>query len=110
MSLTATKKYLRIVFLFKLKKIKKHKATGQEKENPTKRWEFEFKQLRDPETDKIPLGIKLDEQIFIKEQNEQLRRTNRASLVAGDAAQTNATPFVNRGPFNIGGEERELLV
>lgn len=102
------KKSAQNLFSIRIKADQMHVAAEQEKENPTKRWELEFKQLRDPVTNKIPIGIKRNEQIFIKEQNAQFRRENRASSVAGDAAQTNASPFVNRGPFNIGGRTRAL--
>tara|TARA_R110001592_G_scaffold104315_1_gene293555 strand:+ start:3807 stop:6821 length:3015 start_codon:yes stop_codon:yes gene_type:complete len=77
-------------------------------ENPQKRLEYEMDMLKDPSTGKIPFDIRHKELSFVRELNQNERNNIRSS--AAGISQTNASPFVNFGPFNIGGRTRTLAI
>ncbi|WP_082793964.1 T9SS type A sorting domain-containing protein [Roseivirga seohaensis] len=79
-----------------------------ESENPQKRLAYEMDMLKDPSTGKIPFDIRHKELSYVRELN-QIERNNIRSSAAG-ISQTNASPFVNYGPFNIGGRTRALAI
>ncbi|WP_323756792.1 T9SS type A sorting domain-containing protein [Roseivirga sp.] len=79
-----------------------------ESENPQKRLEYEMDMLKDPSTGKIPFDIRHKELSYVRALNETDRNNIRSS--AAGISQTNASPFVNFGPFNIGGRTRALAI
>lgn len=79
-----------------------------ETENPQKRLEYEFDMLKDPSTGKIPEGIRSMEIAFANSmKDESVGIFNIRSSVAG-VTKSQASDFINRGPFNIGGRTRAL--
>lgn len=84
---------------------------GDEYENPIKRSQFEFDRLKDPKTGQIPAQIKLKEQAFIHKQNAKIAPVNGNEDTELQPFSTSAaSPFVNRGPWNIGGRTRALAI
>ncbi|KYG78956.1 T9SS type A sorting domain-containing protein [Roseivirga echinicomitans] len=79
-----------------------------ESENPLKRLEYEMDMLKDPSTGKIPFDIRHKELSYVRALNQTDRNNIRSS--AAGVSQTNASPFVNFGPFNIGGRTRALAI
>jgi len=82
-------------------------------ENPIKRAEFEFMQLKDPRTNKVPAQIKLKELNFMQMQKEQATYKNAIrseGKIAFSTQSTNSSDFINRGPYNVGGRTRALAI
>lgn len=80
-----------------------------ESENPQKRLEYEMNMLKDPSTGRIPFDIRHKELSFVREIN-RTDRNNIRSSAAGVSQTSAALPFVNFGPFNIGGRTRALAI
>ncbi len=80
--------------------------------NPRARAEFEFNQLKDPATGKIPALIRQKELKFAEEhlveKIESRPRFQRAQ--ASSTSATNEATFQNFGPFHIGGRTRALAI
>jgi hypothetical protein len=77
-------------------------------ENPLKRLEYEYQMLADPKTGVIPRGIHLKEIAFAQKMNQQDPLQIARSVNSVNSSQ--ATGFVSRGPFNIGGRTRALAI
>ena len=75
-------------------------------ENPIKRLQYEYEMLANPTTGKIPSGIREKELRFAKAQKRVSDLNIR--MQASGTSQAQASAFVNRGPFNIGGRTRAL--
>jgi hypothetical protein len=84
-------------------------ANENEFENPQKRLDYEYSMLADPNTGRIPEGIHLKELVFYEKIKSKEQIFNLRSSAAGFNA-TKASPFVSRGPFNIGGRTRALAL
>lgn len=82
---------------------------GEESENPLKRLEYEYDMLKDPATGRIPFDIRSKELEFAKTIVRQERVFNLRSAAAG-VNQSNASAFVSRGPYNVGGRTRALAI
>ena len=80
-----------------------------ESENPQKRIDYEMNMLKDPSTGRIPFDIRHKELSFVREIN-RIDRNNIRSSAAGVSQTSAALPFVNFGPFNIGGRTRALAI
>lgn len=102
-----------------LKPIKRHKAKSRAtasstasnagsdtfeypKDNPQARADFELRRTKDPQTGLIPKDIRMNELNFMKAQNAKIG----VQFGVGDIA----SPWINRGPFNVGGRTRALAV
>ncbi len=85
-----------------LKASKKKKKTIEEKQATVEqRQEFEFNMLKDPETGIIPIEATVEElRVALEERDKSLRSESRAVT----------STFVNRGPANLGGRTRALVV
>jgi photosystem II stability/assembly factor-like uncharacterized protein len=103
-----------------LKEFKDNDEEEDEYENPTKRSEFEFNQLKNPLTGQIPAQIRKEEQLFIHNQNADMDQQSdtigpfriafsRQSLSTQGTAM-DPPVFVNRGPYNVGGRTRALAI
>jgi hypothetical protein len=79
-----------------------------EYENSQKRLEEEYQMLADPKTGEIPRGIHLKELAFAEKINRRDPLQVAMSANNGDASE--ASGFVSRGPFNIGGRTRGLAL
>lgn len=80
--------------------------------NPRARAEFEFNQLKDPATGKIPALIRQKELAFAEE-NLVEKVSGSPRFQRAQASGTNATSeatFQNFGPFHIGGRTRALAI
>ncbi|MGW8121099.1 T9SS type A sorting domain-containing protein [Roseivirga echinicomitans] len=84
----------------------KEEENEAEFENPIKRLQYEYEMLANPETGRIPNGIREKELNFAKSQRD-ISVLNIATRARG-TSQTEATAFVSRGPYNIGGRTRAL--
>ena len=72
------------------------------KDNPEARAAFEILRTQDPATGRIPYNIREKELEFMRIQNQRIG----IPLGAGDLL----SPWVNRGPYNVGGRTRALGV
>ncbi len=104
---------------YNLKKVLNHNLketipnTGR-KDNPQLRQAFDLMRLRDPKTGKIPAGIRekeldyvLSPEAHMRDAKLQLKSKRSNGLRApGDIL----TPWINRGPFNVGGRTRALAL
>ncbi|PIQ48101.1 MAG: hypothetical protein COW03_11920 [Cytophagales bacterium CG12_big_fil_rev_8_21_14_0_65_40_12] len=82
-----------------------------ELENPLKRLQYEYQMLADPKSGEIPKGIHLKELAFAEKMNQQNPLQIRMSANDVNASEaSNASGFVSRGPFNIGGRTRGLAI
>ena len=102
-----TEKYDRsIAFQSLPDSLKVEDEEGAEFENPIKRLQYEYEMLANPTTGRIPVGIREKELGFAKSQNRASDLNIR--MQASGTSQSNASSFVSRGPFNIGGRTRAL--
>ncbi|MFT7150144.1 MAG: hypothetical protein ACI82Q_002009, partial [Nonlabens sp.] len=93
-----------------------YKEEGSEIErnsNPKARAEFEFNQLKDPKTGKIPALIRVKElefarQNLVRETVSGIARSQRAGSNQSNATQK--ATFENFGPVNIGGRTRGIAI
>lgn len=74
-----------------------------QKDNPGARAEFDWLRTRDPVTNKIPENIRSKELNFMRVQNENI---GIPFSPPGDIL----SPWINRGPHNVGGRTRALAV
>jgi hypothetical protein len=77
-------------------------------ENPLKRLEYEYQMLADPKTGVIPRGIHLKELVFAQKMNQTDPLQIATAVNSVNSSQ--ASGFVSRGPFNIGGRTRALAI
>ncbi|MEO9871453.1 choice-of-anchor J domain-containing protein [Ekhidna sp.] len=79
-------------------------------DNPTLRAEYDWLRLRNPNTGKIPESIEQLEMEFVKSSKSGLSKAsfdlNIGLMEPGDQA----SPWINRGPFNVGGRTRALAI
>ncbi|NAS31869.1 T9SS type B sorting domain-containing protein [Flavobacteriaceae bacterium R38] len=104
---------------YNLKKVLKNNGgeglftTGRQ-DNPILRQEYNFKRLVDPKTGEIPEGIREKELEYVKSSRSQMQTND--GLIQSSANIPFATPgmqidpWVNRGPFNVGGRTRALAI
>jgi hypothetical protein len=84
-------------------------------DNVEERFNFEFERLKDPTTGEIPTNIRDRELLFVKSAASGLQRSpDEVQLQRGDidpsAAGDQQSPWVNRGPYNVGGRTRALAM
>jgi len=98
---------------FNMKKVFQHNdpnfsLSGKE-DNPYMRLEFDFNRLRDPFTGKIPDEIREKELKYIHSKKSKLQDSfnkNGQLRAVGDIT----SPWVNRGPYNVGGRTRGIAI
>ncbi|TRX59371.1 hypothetical protein FNH22_09390 [Fulvivirga sp. M361] len=81
-------------------------------DNPALRAAYDFARLANPGTGKIPDAFREKELNYVRSSRSGLQNSfkrpnfSRAAFAAGDQS----TPWVNRGPFNVGGRTRALAI
>ncbi|MFC1493471.1 T9SS type A sorting domain-containing protein [candidate division KSB1 bacterium] len=73
------------------------------KDDPNGRAEYEFKRVRDPETNRIPNGIRKKEVAFSK-------TVPLIEQVISKRSNVNTFDWKHRGPYNIGGRTRAFAI
>jgi hypothetical protein len=87
------------------------------KDNASERYSFEFNRLKNPKTGKIPENIKKLELEYVLSERSKLQLADeggffnfRNGLNFKTANGDQSSPWVNRGPFNVGGRTRALAI
>lgn len=88
----------------KLHELKERASRGTD-DDPIARDRWEFERLKDPNTGRIPPGIRAKEIAFA---STLPTRESRRGLAKGEQAQ--ALTWTKRGPVNVGGRTRALAV
>jgi Secretion system C-terminal sorting domain len=78
-------------------------AVGTE-QDAAARLQYEYMQLRDPATGKIPVNMRAKELDFLK----HLPKDAAATQIAGKSTSTSSLVWAQRGPWNVGGRTRAL--
>lgn len=98
---------------FNMKKVFQHNdpnfSLSSKEDNPYLRLEFDFNRLKDPFTGKIPDQIREKELSYIHSKKSKLQDL----FGAGDqlrAVGDITSPWVNRGPYNVGGRTRGIAI
>ena len=78
-------------------------------DNPFLRAEYDWQRLKDPKSGKIPENIEWKEMEFAKSAQSGLSRA-RFDLSPFMEPGDQSSPWINRGPFNVGGRTRALAI
>ncbi|KYG78955.1 WD40/YVTN/BNR-like repeat-containing protein [Roseivirga echinicomitans] len=103
-----TKEYNRSIVFEAIPDSLETQESEAEFENPIKRLQFEYEMLANPTTGKIPSGIREKELRFAEAQKSISDLNIR--MQASGISKTQASSFISRGPYNIGGRTRALAI
>ena len=83
-------------------------------DNPGLRAEYNNKRLRNPKTGLIPEGIRERELKYVRSSSSGMQNNplliKSSSINIPNAPGDQTSPWVNRGPFNVGGRTRALAI
>lgn len=93
-----------------------NKNIKKPKDNVIERYNYNFERLKNPETGKIPNNIQDLELQYVKSQRSQLQKNSddlpkfKNGINIRMANGEPISPWVNRGPYNVGGRTRALAI